>query len=146
MTAINSYLHFNGKAEEAFNFYKSVFGGEFTALMRFGEMPGCDEMPLAEADKQNIMHVALPIGATGGVLMGGDTPEAMGQLTRGNNFSIAINPASRNEADRIFNGLAEGGKIEMPLADAFWGAYFGGLQDKFGVSWMVNFDEKNQNK
>jgi PhnB protein len=143
MTAINSYLHFNGKAEEAFNFYKSVFGGEFAALMRFGDMPGCGEMPISEADKQNIMHIALPIGAAGGVLMGGDTPEAMGQLTPGNNFSIAISPASRDEADRIFNDLAEGGKIEMPLADAFWGGYFGGLQDRFGVSWMVNYDENN---
>lgn len=143
MTAINPYLHFNGKAEEAFNFYKSVFGGEFAAQMRFGDMPGCDEMPLAEADKNNIMHCALPIGANT-VLMGGDTPEAMGQLTQGNNFTIAISPESREEADRIFNELAEGGKVEMPLADAFWGGYFGGLQDKFGVSWMVNYDANNK--
>jgi PhnB protein len=144
MTAINPYLHFNGKAEEAFNFYKSVFGGEFAALMRFGEMPGCDEMPIPEAEKDKIMHMALPLGASGSVLMGGDTPERMGQLTFGNNFTIAISPVSRDEADRIFNGLAEGGIVEMPLADAFWGGYFGGLKDKFGVSWMVNYDEQNK--
>ena len=139
MTVINTYLHFNGKAEEAFNFYKSVFGGEFAALMRFGDGTGCEEMPLAETEKNNIMHCALPIG-NGSILMGGDTPEAMGQLTVGNNFSISIGAESRDEADRIFNGLAEGGKVEMPLADAFWGAYFGGLKDKFGVSWMVSHD------
>lgn len=144
MTAINPYLHFNGKAEEAFSFYKSVFGGEFAAVMRFGEMPGCDEMPIPEAEKDKIMHMALPLGASGSVLMGGDTPERMGQLTVGNNFTIAISPASRDEADRIFNGLAEGGTVEMPLADAFWGGYFGGLKDKFGVSWMVNYDEQNK--
>ncbi len=144
MTAINPYLNFRGNTEEAFNFYKTVFGGEFAALMRFGEAPGCDEMPVAETEMEKIMHIALPIGVNGGVLMGTDALESMGQnLIEGNNYSIAISPASRDEADRIFNGLAHGGKIEMPLSDAFWGAYFGALQDKFGTRWMVNFDGNN---
>ena len=143
MTAINPYINFNGNTEEAFNFYKSVFGGEFAALMRFGEAPGCDEMPIAEADKEKIMHIALPIG-DGTVLMGTDALESMGRkLTEGNNYSIAISPASRDEADQIFNGLAEGGRVEMPLADAFWGGYFGALQDRFGTCWMVNYDGNN---
>lgn len=141
MSTINPYLNFNGKTEEAFNFYKSVFGGEFSALMRFGEVPGCDEMPLGENEKNNIMHIALPIGTNGAVLMGNDAPEFMGTLTLGNNYSIAVNPDSRDDAERIFNGLADGGKVEMPLAEAFWGGYFGSLQDRYGVQWMINYDQ-----
>ncbi len=145
MATINPYLNFNGKTEEAFNFYKSIFGGEFAAVMRFGEMPGCGEMPLAQTDKDKIMHIALPIGR-GNILMATDALESMGQkLTEGNNFSIAVGAESREEAEKFFNGLAEGGKVEMPLADAFWGDYFGMLQDKFGVRWMVGYDYK-QNK
>ncbi len=139
MANINPYLNFVGNTEEAFNFYKSVFGGEFATVMRFGETPGCDEMSIAEDEKDKIMHIALPIG--GNVLMATDMLESMGQkLETGNNFSIAIDAESKEEADKIFDGFAEGGKVEMPLADAFWGAYFGMLTDKFGIRWMVNFD------
>ena len=141
MARINPYLNFNGNTEEAFNFYKSVFGGEFAAVMRFGDSPGCDQMPIAEGDKDKIMHIALPIG-NDNVLMATDALESMGQkLTEGNNFSITISPDSKEDADNLFQGLAEGGKVEMPLADAFWGAYFGMLEDKFGIRWMINYDE-----
>lgn len=144
MANINPYLNFNGNTEEAFNFYKSVFGGEFATVMRFGDTPGCDEMPIAEADKEKIMHIALPIG-NGDVLMATDALESMGQkLTEGNNFSISISVDSKEEADKLFNGLSEGGKVEMPLADAFWGAYFGMFQDKFGIRWMVNYDHNSK--
>jgi PhnB protein len=146
MAAINPYLNFNGNTEEAFNFYKSVFGGEFAMVMRFGEMPGCDEMQISDDDKGKIMHIALPIGSNGDVLMATDAIESMGQkLTEGNNFSISISADSKEEAERFFAGLAEDGKIEMPLADTFWGAYFGALKDRFGIGWMINYDyPKNQ--
>jgi PhnB protein len=141
MAQINPYINFAGNTEEAFNFYKSVFGGEFAMLQRFENSPGCDEMTLAESDKDKIMHVALPIGNN--VLMATDTLESMGQkLEEGNNFSLSVSANSKEEADQIFNGLAEGGNVEMPLADAFWGAYFGMLKDKFGIRWMVSHDPK----
>jgi PhnB protein len=143
MATINPYLNFNGNTEEAFNFYKSVFGGEFAILARFRDMPesdNCDGMKVAESDLDKIMHVALPIG-NGNVLMATDALESMGQkLTEGNNFSISVSADSKEDADKIFNGLSEGGKVEMPLADAFWGAYFGMLQDQFGIRWMVSYD------
>jgi len=140
MATINPYINFSGNTEEAFNFYKSVFGGEFAAVMRFGDSPGCDQMPIAEGDKNKIMHIALPIGNEN-VLMATDMLESMGpKLEEGNNFSISFSADSREEADKIFKGLADGGKEEMPLADAFWGAYFGMLQDKFGIRWMVSHD------
>ena len=142
MATINPYLNFNGNTEEAFNFYKSVFGGEFATVLRFGESPGCDQMPVAEADKDKIMHIALPVGGDN-VLMANDVLESMGQpLIEGNNFSISLSVDSRGEADRVFSGLADGGKVEMPLNDAFWGAYFGMLQDKFGIRWMVSYDAR----
>lgn len=147
MAAINPYLNFSGNAEEAFNFYKSVFGGEFPAVMRWGEIPGCGEgeMKLSEADARKIMHIALPI-EEGSVLMASDALESMGQkLTVGDNVHIAIAPESKEEADRLFAGLSAGGKVEMPLADAFWGGYFGSFTDKFGIKWLVNYD-KNQQK
>jgi PhnB protein len=147
MANINPYLNFNGNTEEAFNFYKSVFGGEFATLMRFKDMPDsevCDGMKVAENELDKIMHIALPIG-NGNVLMATDALESMGQkLTEGNNFSIALSADSKEHADKIFDGLSEGGKAEMPLADAFWGAYFGMLQDKFGVRWMVSYDANYQ--
>lgn len=146
MAKLNTYLNFRGNTEEAFNFYKSVFGGEFAMIMRFGEMPGCDEMPegkqISEDDKGKIMHIALPIG-NGDVLMATDMLESMGQkLTEGNNFAISISAESKEEAEKLFNGLSEGGTIKMPLADSFWGAYFGMFNDKFGIQWMVNHDYK----
>lgn len=142
MATINPYLNFMGNTEEAFNFYKSVFGGEFTGIQRFKDIPDGDKM--SAEDQEKIMHVALPIGG-GNVLMGTDTLESMGHsLTVGTNISLSISAESKEEAEQIFNGLSEGGKVEMPLADAFWGAYFGMFADKFGVQWMVNYDYPKQ--
>lgn len=133
--AMNPYLNFNGNSEEAFNFYKSVFGGDFAVVMRFKDNPQCGDM--TEDDKNRIMHIALPIDG-GGMLMATDALESMGQkLKVGNNFYISLSPTSREEADRIFNGLSDGGKVEMPMSEMFWG-YFGSFTDKFGVQWMLN--------
>ena len=141
MAKINPYLNFNGNTEEAFNFYKSVFGGEFARVMRFKDVQpqeGCP--PATENDLNKIMHIALPI-ENGDILMATDSLESMGQkLTEGNNFSISISTKSKEEAEKLFHGLAEGGKVEMPLGDTFWGAYFGMFEDKFGIRWMVDYD------
>lgn len=142
MTQINPYLNFNGNTEEAFNHYRSIFGGDFEMVMRFRDTPGCEEMP--ETEKNCIMHIALMIGNN--VLMGTDVPKSMEQVKFGTNSSISVSVDSRTEADRVFNGLAEGGNIQMPMADMFWGAYYGMLTDKFGVQWMVSYDEKYANK
>ena len=138
MAVINPYLNFMGNTEEAFNFYKSVFGGEFIMLQRFKDSPGCD--PISSAgDGDKIMHIALPIGK-GNILMATDALECMGQsLTVGNNFAINIGTESEAEADKIFKGLSEGGNIQVPLEKAFWGDYFGMLTDKFGIQWMVTY-------
>jgi PhnB protein len=141
MATINPYLTFNGNCEEAFEFYRSVFGGAFATVMRMGEAEG---MPVSEAAKNKIMHVALPIGDTA-MLMGSDTMEGFGPpFNAGNNFSVAVGPKSKEEADKLYNGLAAGGMQTMPMADAFWGAYFGMLVDKFGIQWMINFDSSRQ--
>lgn len=148
MATINPYLDFNGNTEEAFNFYKSVFGGEFAALMRWKDMSGskgCEEMKLAENELEKIMHISLPIG-NGNVLMASDALESMGhKRTAGNNFSISVNTESKEETEKLFNGLSTGGTVTMPLADSFWGAYFGMCTDKFGIQWLFNYDY-NQNK
>ncbi len=137
---INPYLNFNGNTWAAFNFYKSVFGGEFARIQRFGEMPLCPEAgALPEDARDKIMHVALPIGEKN-VLMGTDALESMGRLTMGDNFSVCISADSRAEADRVFAALAPGGKITMPLADGFNNGYFGMLTDRFGVQWMMHCD------
>ncbi len=142
MATINPYLNFKGNTEEAFNFYKSVFGGEFITLMRWKDAPEADKMPASDRDK--IMHVSLPIG-NGNVLMATDACESMGHaLTVGNNFYISISPESEEEAERLFNGLSAGGRVTMPLHKAFWGAYFGMFTDKFGIQWMVNYDYNQQ--
>jgi len=142
MTAVNPYLNFNGNTEEAFNFYKSVFGGDFLAVMRFKDNPECGN--IAESDKNRIMHIALPIG-NGTTLMATDSLESLGQkLTQGNNFYICLSPETREEADRLFNGLSKDGKIEMPLQDMFWGSYYGSFSDKFGVQWMINQSNRGQ--
>jgi PhnB protein len=137
MPALNPYLNFNGKAEEAFNFYKSVFGGEFATIMRFKDIPKEYKGPAHEDNK--IMHIALPLSG-GSVLMGSDVPESMGNVITGNNVQISISPSSKEEADKIFNGLSAGGKVIMPMADAFWGSYFGMFSDKYGINWMINVD------
>jgi PhnB protein len=136
---INPYLNFPGTAEAAFNFYKSVFGGEFSMLQRFKDTPDADKMP--PHIQNQIMHVSLSI-APGYILMATDAPAEMGfSLKEGNNYYIAISPNSREEATRLFNGLSAGGKIEMDLQDMFWGAYYGSFEDKFGIKWMVNYAE-----
>ncbi|MBS3069531.1 VOC family protein [Candidatus Micrarchaeota archaeon] len=139
MATINPYLNFNGNAEEAFNFYKAVFGGEFAVLQRYREMPGDEKV--SESQKEKILHVALPIGKDD-VLMGSDAPEQMEHVNFGNNFHISISVDGKEEAQRVFEGLSKGGKVQMPLADAFWGAYFGMVADKFRVQWMVSYTYK----
>lgn len=145
MRTINPYLTFAGNCEEAFNFYQSVFEGEFTYVGRFKDMPPQEGMPPApEVEGNKIMHISLPISKET-VLMGSDSSEAFGQATTvGNNFSISINADSKEEAEKLFNGLSQEGKITMPLQQTFWGAYFGMFTDKFGIQWMVNHDVNPQ--
>ena len=144
MASINPYLVFNGNCEEAFLFYKSVFGNEFSYIGKFNEMPPSDDQPkLSDEDGNKIMHVTLPI-SEGFVLMGSDSNSQSSDVVFGNNFSISINTGSREETENLFNGLSSEGKITMPLQDTFWGAYFGMFTDKFGINWMVNFDEAPQ--
>lgn len=140
MPKINPYLNFDGKAEEAFTFYKSVFGGEFLGeVYKLGGAPGAEN--LSDEEKNRVMHIALPIGNSD-ILMASDIVPSMGhKLNVGNNNHVSIFPASREEADQLFNGLSAGGTVEMPMADQFWGDYFGSFQDKYGVYWMVNYNE-----
>ena len=138
MANIIPYLTFPGNCEEAFTFYKNVFEKEFTYIGRFKDMPS--ENPAPESQKEKIMHVSLPISKETS-LLGSDSLEEFGQKTvQGNNISISVNTESEAEAERIFNGLAEGGKITMPQQKTFWNAFFGMLTDKFGINWMVNYD------
>ncbi len=138
MTTINSYLTFNGTCEEAFNFYKSVFGGDFLSVSKFKDMPPSPDYPIPEADKDKIMHVSLPISKET-ILMGSDTSEAFGEdIIQGNNFSLSVNTDTVEEVDQIFNALSQGGKVKMPASKTFWGAYFGTLTDRYGINWMVS--------
>lgn len=137
MATVNPYLNFNGNCEEAFNFYKSAFGGEYLMVMRFKDVPA--EYQMSENEGEKIMHISLPIGQ-GTILMGSDRPASMGQVTFGDNFSISINTESEEQANRLFYELSAGGQITMPLEKAFWGAYFGMFTDKFGMHWMVSYD------
>ena len=140
MAQINPHINFNGNAEEAFTFYKSVFGGEFAMIMRFKDIASA-ENPISETEANKIMHIALPIGKN--VLMGNDVPEIMGVVNENENRSkIAIGAESRQEADKLFIGLSAGGTIEMPISDSPWGSYFGMFRDKYGIEWMINFDPK----
>lgn len=142
MKAINPYLNFKGTTEEAFNFYKSVFGGEFTAFVRFGEMPGCDGMPAA--DKEKLMHVslALPNGTT---LMATDVTEGQPfPFVEGNNISLAMDSETFDEGRELCDALAAGGKTVVPFNTADWGGYFGMVADKYGINWMVSFDENKK--
>ena len=142
MAKMNPYLNFDGTAEKAFNFYKSVFGGEFLAIHKMADMPHGQQIP--ENEKNRIMHIALPIDEHT-VLMASDImPSAGHKLNVGNNVYISLHPQSRGEADRLFNGLSAGGEVEMAMADMFWGAYFGSFKDKYGVLWMINFELKQQ--
>ena len=144
MALINPHINFNGNAEEAFNFYKSVFGGEFALIVRFKDMPN-PEFPIAENEANKIMHIALPIGQN--VLMANDVPERMGRVNENENRSkISVSAQSREEAGKLFNGLSVGGSIEMPIADSPWGSYFGMFRDKYGIEWIVDFDPKYNGK
>ncbi|MBC6491807.1 VOC family protein [Flavihumibacter stibioxidans] len=144
MALINPYINFNGNAEEAFNFYKSVFGGEFAKIMRLKDISS-PEFPVAENEVNKIMLIALPIGKN--ILMGNDVPESMGQVNENENRSkISVSAESREEADRLFNGLSAGGNIEVPIGDSPWGSYFGMFRDKFGIEWMVDFDPNYNGK
>jgi PhnB protein len=140
MASVNVYLTFNGNCEEAFNFYKSVFGGEFPYIGRFSEMPADGGKPLPPEDANKIMHVSLQISKET-ALMGSDTGgEWAPGFKQGNNFSISVNADSKAEAEKLFNGLSAGGTVTMPLAKTFWSECFGMLTDKFGISWMMSYD------
>jgi len=141
MAQFNPYLHFPGNTEEAFNFYKSVLGGEFIRTVRYKDLPQSDEHKMPEAWLDKIMHIGLPIGK-GNILMGADAllEQEGKKFTFGDNFHIAVSPETKEEADNLFNGLSEGGKIEIPIADSPWGSYFGMFADQFGVQWTVDFD------
>ncbi|RNI22352.1 MULTISPECIES: VOC family protein [Rufibacter] len=142
MANINPHINFNGNAEEAFNFYRSVFGGEFARIMRFKDLASA-EFPVADHEKDKIMHIALPIGKS--VLMANDVPEVLGRTNENENRSkIVISAESKEEADKLFHGLSAGGQIEMPISDSPWGSYFGMFRDKYGIEWMVDFDPNHK--
>jgi PhnB protein len=146
MAKVSTYLNFQRNTEEAFNFYKSIFGGEFDGgISRFSDIPASVNIPpLPEADKNLVMHVVLPI-LGGHNLMGTDAPESMGfNINFGNNVYINLEPDTRKETKRLFNALSAGGKVEMELQVMFWGDYYGSCKDKYGVQWMFNCSEKNQ--
>jgi PhnB protein len=138
MALINPHINFNGNAEEAFNFYKSVFGGEFTKIIRFKELSS-PEFPVADHEANKIMHIALPVGTS--FLSANDVPESMGRTNENENRSkISISAESKEEADRLFHGLSKGGRIEVSIADSPWGSYYGMFRDKYGIEWIVDFD------
>ena len=140
MAQINPHINFNGNAEEAFNFYKSVFGGEFKKIIRFKELSG-PEFQVTEHEANKIMYIALPVGKN--ILIGNDVPEIMGRTNENENRSkISISAESKEEAAKLFNGLSAGGNVEMPLGTSPWGSYFGMFRDKYGIEWMVDYDPK----
>jgi PhnB protein len=140
MAQINPHINFNGNAEDAFNFYKSVFGGEFSKIIRFKDLSS-PEFPVAENDANKIMYIELPIGKN--ILIANDVPESMGRTNENENRSkISISAESKEEADKLFIGLSKAGKIEIPIADSPWGQYFGMFRDKYGIEWIVDFDPR----
>ena len=142
MKAINPWINFNGNAEEAFTFYKSVFGGEFKTIVRFNDTASA-EFPVAADDANKIMHIALPIGKNN-VLIANDVPGFLERVDENENRSkIAVSADSREEADKIFNGLSAGGTVEMPIDDSPWGTYASMFRDKYGIEWIVEFDPNN---
>ncbi|RKD14423.1 glyoxalase [Pelobium manganitolerans] len=144
MAQINPHINFNGNAEEAFLFYRSVFGGDFAKIVRFKDLsdPG---IPLTESEAEKVMHIALPIGT--GILMGNDVPESMGRTNENENRSkIAVSAESKEEAEKIFQGLSAGGQVEVPLEASPWGSYFAMLRDKYGIEWMIDFDPNYKGK
>jgi len=142
MAQINPHINFNGNAEEAFIFYKSVFGGEFTKIMRFKDLADAG-IPISEHEADKLMHIELPIGKNS--LMANDVPEIMGRTNENENRSkITVRVESKAEADKIFKGLSEGGQIEVPIDNTPWGSYFGMFRDKYGIEWMVDFDPNHK--
>ena len=140
MATINPHINFNGNAEEAFTFYKSIFGGEFKKIIRFKDIASA-EFPVAEKEAHKIMHIALPIGKN--ILIANDVPESMGRTNENENRSkISISAESRAEADKLYYGLSAGGQVEGPIGDSPWGSYFGCFRDKYGIEWIINFDSK----
>jgi PhnB protein len=140
MTTINPYINFNGNAEEAFNFYKSVFGGEFGKIIRFKDIATA-EFPVSDAEAEKIMRISLPIGPN--VLIANDVPESMGRVSENENRSkIAVSADTKEEAERLFKGLSEGGTVEMPLAQSPWGTSFAMFRDKYGIEWTVECDAR----
>ncbi|HEY9481249.1 MAG TPA: VOC family protein [Candidatus Paceibacterota bacterium] len=138
MATIHSWINFNGNAEEAFTFYKSIFGGECTKIVRFKDLAS-SQLPVSDADAEKLMRIALPIGKNG-MLFANDVPSFMGKTNEHENRSkILVNAETKEEADAIFNGLSEGGEVEAPMSEGGWGAYFGMLRDKYGIEWMIEF-------
>jgi PhnB protein len=145
MKAINPWINFNGNAEEAFNFYKSVFGGEFTKVIRFKDLAS-DEFSVSENEADKIMHISLPIGKNN-VLIANDVPEFMGQINESENRSkIAVSAESREEADKVFNGLSAGGTIEGQIGESPWGTYAGMFRDRYGIEWIIEFDPNDNSQ
>lgn len=141
MAQINPYIHFNGNAEEAFRFYKSVFGGEFTTIARFKDVE-ISHRAISKNEAEKIMHIALPIGKNS-ILMGSDTPESVGRHNeRENRTKISITADSKEEADQLFRGLSSGGEVEMDMSESPWGSYFGMFRDKYGIEWMVDYHSR----
>lgn len=141
MANINPHIHFNGNTEEAFEFYKSIFGGSYTRIVRFKDLLSMG-IELPEKEHNKIMHITLPIGVTS-VLMGSDVPDILGKVNENENRSkITISADSKEEADALFNGLSAGGNIEFPIDNSPWGSYFGALRDKYGIEWMIEFTGK----
>ena len=142
MATINPWINFNGNAEEAFTFYKSVFGGEFSKVVRFKDIAS-DEFPVAEKEENKIMHIALPIGTTT-MLIANDVPEVLGRVNENENRSkILVNTESKEEADRLFKGLSAGGEVEGSMGDSPWGSYAGMFRDKYGIEWIIEFSPSN---
>jgi len=137
---MNPYLNFDGKAEEAFNFYKSILGGEFSMIMKVADTPDSEQFP--ENEKNRIMHIALPIDEHT-ILMGSDILPSCGHvLKEGNSVTLSLHPTSKEETEKLFYGLSEGGKVDMELEDTFWGAYFGSFTDKYGIVWLINYEKE----
>jgi PhnB protein len=143
---IHPYLNFDGNTEKAFRFYEKVLGGTLTEIHRFSTMPPQQTVEMTEEQKNRVMHVGLSLPG-GQMIMASDTMEGMGPPhTTGNAYSISLHPDSRQDADRIFKALSEGGQVTMPLADQFWGDYYGSVTDKFGVQWMLNYNPQTANQ
>lgn len=143
MATLSTHVAYNGNCEEAFTFYKSIFGGEFNMVMRNKDIPADVPSPTNDAEADKILHISLPIGSSS-MLMGCDMPAAFGEATRANSFNISVSTSSEAETEKYYNGLLQGGKVNMPLEKTFWNSYFGMVIDKYGVQWMISYDYPQQ--